>query len=414
VDNITHTLAGLVVAEVALSLRREREPRVSLARAAWLASAFANNTPDLDLAYTSLLERPFGYLLHHRGHTHTFVLAPLLSLVPFAAAVALERWSAKRESEPPPTRSSWPLLFGLSLLGCITHVAMDATNNFGVHPLWPFDGRWFFGDTIFIVEPIWWVVLAAPLAWSARSKVARGLLAVPPLLAVALSVGTGMVLPSIAGALGVLALAVGLASRSLSRVRRGQLALAAGAATFALFAVSGREARARATSELRLASPDATLHDLVLSPMPGNPLCWTGLGVETYGTSLRYQRLAVAPWPSLLDARSCNTIAPTEVMAARTTIVSDGAPTLRPIDELRVPLERFRQLARDDCRVAAYLVFSRAPFAVDRPDGLLLGDARYDNSSDPSWSKVVLAGPAATCPGPIPGWVPPRADVLGR
>ena len=44
------------------------------------------------------------------------------------------------------------------------HLAMDFANNYGVHPFWPLSGRWFYGDTIFIIEPLWLVLLIPVLA----------------------------------------------------------------------------------------------------------------------------------------------------------------------------------------------------------------------------------------------------------
>lgn len=415
-DNITHTLAGVVVAELALHLRQRPERRdapVSLVRAAWLASAGANNVPDLDFLYAGILERPLGYLLHHRGHTHTFLLAPLVALLPFVAAVALERWTARRAREKDaPSRASWPFLYGLAVLGCVTHVLLDATNNYGVHPFWPFDGAWVYGDTVFIVEPLWWVVLAAPLVFSPRARWGRALLALPPLAAIVLAIATRMVLPPFVALLGALTPLLFFASRRASRPARAWLAAGLGAAVFVVFALTGALARGRAVEVLGETFPDARLHDLVLSPMPGNPVCWSGLTVETEGDALRYRRLVVSTWPSVITAEGCHADPPREVMAPRVPITDPSAIDVRLVDTLEVPLGRLRALVREDCRVAAFAGFSRAPFVVEAYDGTLLGDARYDMSRETSWSKMVLDGEPAECPPFVPGWTPPRADVL--
>ena len=67
-DNLTHSLAG----------RRPRGGRAArptstrTARRLFLATGvIASNLPDLDLVYTGIAPAPLGYLLHHRGHTHT-------------------------------------------------------------------------------------------------------------------------------------------------------------------------------------------------------------------------------------------------------------------------------------------------------------------------------------------------------
>src|SRR5450830_2180671 len=77
-DNITHSVIGLATGELLhRSLPPEpQEPAQRTRRALFLFTAwFASNAPDLDLILTRLLPSPFGYMLHHRGHTHTLLLA---------------------------------------------------------------------------------------------------------------------------------------------------------------------------------------------------------------------------------------------------------------------------------------------------------------------------------------------------
>lgn len=443
-DNVTHALAGIVAAEVALELRRRRtgrSPTTSLTRAAWLASAGANNVPDLDFVYTGVLEQPLGYLLHHRGHTHTLLLAPLVALLPFAASLALGRWSARREKEPELDRSARALLLVLSLLGAVTHIAMDATNNYGVHPFWPLDAHWYFGDTVFIIEPLWWVVLSAPLVFTAKARWARVLFALPPVVAIALAVGSGVVLPPFVALLGALAPLLFYASLRLSRGPRAWLALGLGVLVPLVFATQGAAARASAREVLRASAPGAELHDIVLTPMPGNPFCWSGLSVETQADELRYRRFAVSTWPSAMSAEGCHTDPPRNTTAPRLPIFEGSRVDVWLHDTLIVPLPRLRALAHEDCRVAAFMRFSRAPFVVEAYDATVLGDARYDMSRDLSWSKLRLSDDAVgsdSLPSErrsaeeleaslaeyardcarqvpaalVPGWVPPRADVL--
>jgi inner membrane protein len=54
-----------------------------------------------------------------------------------------------------------------------SHVFLDFLNNYGVRLLAPVDWRWFYGDAVFIVDPILWVVLGAGVWLSRRGKVAR-------------------------------------------------------------------------------------------------------------------------------------------------------------------------------------------------------------------------------------------------
>jgi inner membrane protein len=62
---------------------------------------------------------------------------------------------------------TWLLL--LSYLGVLSHVALDWLNTFGVRLLMPFDRSWFYGDTLFIVDPWLWLALGGGV-WLARRR----------------------------------------------------------------------------------------------------------------------------------------------------------------------------------------------------------------------------------------------------
>ena len=49
------------------------------------------------------------------------------------------------------------------MLTSLLHIGMDFMNNYGVHPFWPVDSRWWYGDSVFIIEPLLWAA-CAPLA----------------------------------------------------------------------------------------------------------------------------------------------------------------------------------------------------------------------------------------------------------
>src|SRR5262249_31942847 len=46
-----------------------------------------------------------------------------------------------------------PGLLLASTIASATHPLMDWTNNYGMRPLLPWSGRWFYGDLVFIVDP---------------------------------------------------------------------------------------------------------------------------------------------------------------------------------------------------------------------------------------------------------------------
>ncbi|HEX7941208.1 MAG TPA: metal-dependent hydrolase, partial [Gemmatimonadaceae bacterium] len=67
-DNLTHSLVGAALAELTLPADAPRATR----RTFFITGVLAANLPDADLVYTRITAPPIGYLLHHRGHTHTF------------------------------------------------------------------------------------------------------------------------------------------------------------------------------------------------------------------------------------------------------------------------------------------------------------------------------------------------------
>jgi len=173
VDNLTHSLAGIVTAEAIVQLRARTgaaiDPRWH--RASWLVSVAAHNAPDLDFVYAWITEGKLGYLLHHRGHTHTLALAPLMAALAYAAVYA---W-ARRDRAWDRAEHRWAI--AIAALGPIGHLLLDLSNNYGVHPLWPIDDHWVAGDTIFIVEPLFWAVTIPPVLFATvpwRGRIAWG------------------------------------------------------------------------------------------------------------------------------------------------------------------------------------------------------------------------------------------------
>src|SRR5262245_23918172 len=84
----------------------------------------AANAPDVDLLYTSITEQPLGYLLHHRGHSHTLPGLAALGLVIWSSLLLLPRTRpAMRRPDP-----RWILLIAAAL---VSHLLMDAANSYG-------------------------------------------------------------------------------------------------------------------------------------------------------------------------------------------------------------------------------------------------------------------------------------------
>jgi inner membrane protein len=156
-DNLTHSVVGLGIGalidrSVPPEVAPETEAGAQRVRTRLLLTiaCVASNVPDLDLMLTRLLEKPLGYLLHHRGHTHT-VLGGLGEIVLLLGLVWLLWPSARRLLRT--SRRARLAAAGAACVGVLLHIAMDGLNVYGVHPFWPFDTRWYYGDLVFIVEP---------------------------------------------------------------------------------------------------------------------------------------------------------------------------------------------------------------------------------------------------------------------
>jgi len=138
---------------------------------ATLTMTLAAESNDIDMV--AYLKSPTFGFAHHRGITHTFVGAPFV-----AAAVLLlvriielvrhrfedqEARSSRLRKRGLPTEARWGMLYLLALYACLVHILLDFTNNYGVRPFEPFSYRWYAWDTVFIYEPLLYVVLIGGL-----------------------------------------------------------------------------------------------------------------------------------------------------------------------------------------------------------------------------------------------------------
>src|SRR5437773_6896678 len=154
-DNVTHSLAGLLLAESAVRLRARltrMEPSPRFRAVAAISSMIAANLPDTDLLYSGFGGDRLRYLLHHRGHTHTVLMVIIGAALVYGAVMLV--WRRARDA---PTRQDARWLLGLLLASTLSHLALDWTNSYGIHPFWPVDDRWRYGDAMFIVEPWLWI-----------------------------------------------------------------------------------------------------------------------------------------------------------------------------------------------------------------------------------------------------------------
>jgi inner membrane protein len=158
-DNLAHSLVGAWMAQVGL------KRTTPLATATLVIGA---NLPDVD-GFCSFAGDDTALLLR-RGWTHG-VLA--LLVLPWMLAGAMVLWDRlvrrRRHPEKEPVR--FRALLGLSFLSILSHPFFDWLNTYGVRVLMPFDGRWFYGDALFIIDPWVWLLAAASVVMAdARAR----------------------------------------------------------------------------------------------------------------------------------------------------------------------------------------------------------------------------------------------------
>jgi inner membrane protein len=153
-DNVCHTLVGAAFGEAGLT-RRTRFGNATLMIAA--------NLPDLDVL---VFATDVPSVAFRRGWTHGTLAQLLLPIALTAVIVAVGRTLPAREDHTP-LRAGWLLL--LSYVGVLSHVGLDLLNTYGIRLLMPFADRWFYGDSVFIVDPWLWLTLGAGV-WFARRR----------------------------------------------------------------------------------------------------------------------------------------------------------------------------------------------------------------------------------------------------
>ena len=394
----------MLVAEAVCVARGET--RKSVRAAAYLVSALANNLPDIDIVYTWITgPRPLGSLLHHRGHTHTLLFA-----LPGAwlLALAFWRWFAPRNADASPQDRR--LFVGLALAGVVLHLGLDLGNNYGVHPFWPLSSRWFYGDTIFIVEPLWWAVAIPVVAEAVQRrwlKLTLGVLLSAVLLVCWFVPFVGMT--SRLSLLAVTALAFWVA-RNTSPQLRIRLALAAALAVPVVFALASGRTKAALREAAQAAFPALTVLDIATTPMPANPACWEGLVAGEQGGRYRVLRASVGLGP--VAAGDCKAGMDVEPTAPVTVITRANHGGVRWLTAYEADVAALARLRQTDCRFRAMLRFARLPYVA--ASGKIAGDLRYDRGPALDFSDLPLPVGVSPgdCPRWLPGWAEPRADLF--
>lgn len=401
-DNVTHALAGCLLAAGTVAVLDRRGIKVSdgFGKAAVAIGIITAELPDSDLVYAgqSLGMGKLGYLLHHRGHTHTVLFAVASAIVVWLVTLALKRQLRERPQST--------ALLVLALAGTLSHLLLDFTNNYGVHPFWPVTGEWFYGDAVFIVEPWLWVAVIPPLFAIYKRKVPRALLALLLLVILAAAWGVSMVGREIA-----LALTIGtalwiFAVRALNNRQKVLAALVAWLCVEGTFFAFSQRAR----SLIREAT-GSTYVDAAITPFIGNPLCFYALVMEKDGATYRVSEATAATVSSVRAAAKCEAQSRGGV-PGNTLSTRIATSSVRWIAAWSAPLTDLNRIVQTNCEVAAAMQFIRVPVWRELQNGAIeIGDIRFGSLTG-GFSSITAQPSPSPCPRWVPGWTPPRQDLL--
>lgn len=152
-DPVCHTLVGAALSVAGLK---------RLTRRATATLVLAANIPDVDIV-AAMLGRNLEW---RRGITHG---VPALLLWPFFLTGLIWLWDRLRRT-PPEARVSPRGLLIISAIGVVSHPFLDYLNSYGMRWLMPIRDRWYYGDSLFIIDPWLYLLLGTGLWLASRAR----------------------------------------------------------------------------------------------------------------------------------------------------------------------------------------------------------------------------------------------------
>lgn len=392
-DLITHIVAGGAVSATVTAGVAGRQRGWSPAGAAACGVAASIVMDGDELLPYRLKDEGLRYILYHRGHTHTIVIAAALGLLVAGLAYAI----------PSRFRPRFRTLALIGVAGALTHLLMDATNDYGVHPFWPLWNGWMRGKFIFLMEPLIWAPLL-PLAFRPLLREGEGISENRLYLGV-VGVLVAAVLAFIWGRF-FQPLWMTLFSATLASVwilgqvvlqyrwRRPGVAWASVLLVWAVFLWGSLEARSKMTT----ASSGQVTVDLNTTPAPANPFCWRVIAtdVDSVTGDITARREVVNLLP-LLIPDAC-------------WLPPKGQATWTDDGRVVTPRATFEQLASHNCDVQAAEIYLQSPFLGRCADGrFLVGDLRIDYEDElTKYGKLCAdAVKKEPCDYYMPKWIRP-------
>jgi inner membrane protein len=143
-DNLTHTLSGLIAARLYPAQKLSMKTR-------YIAGALAANVPDLDILLAPISSQL--YIMHHRGETHSLLMLPLWAL--------LLSWVFSRVFNG---SNGWKDFYGLATVALMVHIIGDWITGYGTQLFAPFTNQTYSLGTTFIIDPVLTLILLGGFA----------------------------------------------------------------------------------------------------------------------------------------------------------------------------------------------------------------------------------------------------------
>jgi inner membrane protein len=283
---------------------------------------------------------------------------------------------------------------------------MDWWNIYGVHPFYPFDNKWYYGDAIFIVEPLIWVSLAPFCFFLSEKKIYQGLSLVVPTAAILLST-------LLVGTFTTITISIFFVGTFIWEWKKPSHNPGLLVCTLALLAFFiGAQSAKRSTASGPPLPQGATLLESAVSPAPANPFCWKFYTLSIDENDYIVRTGVFSHLPALVSSTTCmmsrggdRTVSLLPLANSTTEMNMEG--------EYRTSRAEIKA-ALANCEFSALMIFARIPFIVkDNSSGeTIFGDMRFDNEKGLGFAEFARNG-AAKCEGlNIPPWIPPRPELL--
>jgi inner membrane protein len=395
-DNFSHSLTGISIAA------GFQAPSPQARRLFMAAGVLSANLPDLDLICSALEPGRLSYMVEHRGLSHALVFTPTLALLLMAGFYGWTRWRKFQLK-----LSEWVQLFLICVLGLLSHIMMDFSNSYGIHLFAPFDNRWQYGDILFIIEPWLWVCclpLFFAVCWPRLKYLVIGFVG----MLIGGAIYVKLMSPYIAATMLVCGFLIDFVSRRLSLQKKSALALGAFMIIAGIFGLCASNARRSLTANFD-ASRGFELKDLVLSPRPGNPMCWTYFTIERNQSIYRVIAGTYQLAPDWID-QFCGEWKPANgVSLSRVTQSSFlKNPAIREFGEYQTNIETLMAGADTQCLLKEWLTFARVPYRV----GNIVTDLRFGIRSADNFTTLDVSPQSRdVCLSHPSPWVPPFRPV---